>query len=59
MNLPSPTARRVFAAAAALCLATAAQAGDFTATGTMTFHNDLVMVDFSLAGAATDRKSVV
>ncbi len=56
MNLPSPTARRVFAAAAALCLATAAQAGDFTVTGTMTFHNDVVMVDFSLASAATGVK---
>lgn len=41
---------------AALCLGTAAHAGDFTVSGTMTFHNDVVMVDFSLASAATGVK---
>lgn len=57
MKLTTPTARRTLAtAAAALCLATAAQAGDFTVNGTMTFHNDVVLVDFSLASAATGVK---
>jgi hypothetical protein len=47
---------RIAAAAALLMSVTAAQAGDFTVTGTMTFHNDVVMVDFSLASAATGVK---
>jgi len=47
---------RIAAAAALLMSVTAAQAGDFTVTGTMTFHNDVVLVDFSLASAATNVK---
>jgi hypothetical protein len=47
---------RIAAAAALLMSVTAAQAGDFTVTGTMTFHNDVVRVDFSLASAATGVK---
>ena len=47
---------RIAAAAALLMSVTAAQAGDFTVTGTMTFHTDVVMVDFSLASAATGVK---
>ncbi len=51
---------RTVCAAAVLCLATAAHtsvhAANFTVSGTLIFHNDIVMVDFSLATAATSVK---
>lgn len=47
---------RIAAAAALVMSVTGALAADFTVSGQITFHNDVVMVDFSLASAATGVK---
>lgn len=47
---------RIAAAAALVMSVTGALAADFTVSGQITFHNDVVMVDFSLASAATNVK---
>jgi hypothetical protein len=49
-------ATRIAAAAALSMSVTGALAADFTVSGQITFHNDVVMVDFALASAATGVK---
>ena len=47
-------ANAVAVAAAAAAFSLPALAADFTVSGQISFHNDVVLVDFSLAGAATN-----
>lgn len=57
MHATTPFLRRAAAMAlssSALALALPAQAEDFTFSGQIRFHNDIVQIDFSLAQAATD-----
>ncbi len=54
MQTPNLALRRV-AATALLCASlSTAQAADFSFSGNITFHNDVVQIDFSLAQAATN-----